>query len=338
MTNVPNYEERVAALERALQRERKARIAAEETLTKYSRDAYFTTQLLRQEVSQYLKSVKPLAEQTPLKGERQGSLPHPSIRPPERFTLLGQLAAGIAHEVNNPLSFLKCNCDILDQLVLDLRDAFDEIASRLQERDPEGASRFVASLHEKYMLDDIAFITDDISKSNNHGFERISQIVQALKAFTYPAQQHVAPVSVYQILDEVVVALVPQLPEHVHVVLPDNSQDFCVMAQHSHLKTALDHVVKNAVQACGNEGTVTVEIGRVKDQVEIAISDTGHGIEPNHRDFLFIPFFTTREPGDGMGLGLVLSRAIIESFGGTLRFKPEDDYTTFICSLPISDT
>jgi signal transduction histidine kinase len=217
----------------------------------------------------------------------------------EKLAAIGQMAAGIAHELNTPLTYIMGN--------LELMQRSHDAQSPQQE-----------------MLSSIG-----------RGAERISNLVQRLLAFSRPAKEQHVPLDVNDAIERALelchyhllkgrVSLEKRLGQHLPQVLGSPSQ----------LEMALINLVVNAVQAMDGDGTLTVSSSSRGREVEVAIADTGHGIPEAIRATLFEPFVTTKPEGKGTGLGLSTVLMVIERHRGRVDFTSSGAGTTFRITLP----
>jgi signal transduction histidine kinase len=217
----------------------------------------------------------------------------------EKLATIGQMAAGIAHELNTPLTYIMGNVELLQGQAL--------------------------TAPQSKMLTSI-----------DHGAERIKGLVQSLLAFSRPAAEAPAPLSVngvverslelcrYQILKGGV-----QLQKQLAEPSPR------VMGVSNQLEMALINLVVNAIHAMNGGGTLTVGTAARGAQVEIAVADTGHGVPEAIRSTIFEPFFTTKPEGKGTGLGLATVLMIVERHGGRIDLDSAPGRgTTFRILLP----
>ena len=208
----------------------------------------------------------------------------------ERFTALGQLAGGLAHEIKNPLNFISL--------------ALDQLRARYAPQQPHDREQF---LHQLVIMKD--------------EMRRLSELVQSFLHYGKPIEIFPAPIDVHQLVDGVV-ALSESKMKSQGIELVEEGKDVpgVLNADAGKLRTCFINVVANAIQAMPDGGTMGIGFRRVEDAMVITFSDTGAGIEAEVVNHVFEPFFTTKR--EGIGLGLFLSRAIVESHGGTIDIGP----------------
>ncbi len=224
----------------------------------------------------------------------------------DRMASMGQLAAGVAHEINNPLAYVVANCD------------------------------FIRGSLERGETPD-----DDWHEAVNEtleGAERIQRIVRELKAFTrVDAEQELATVSLASVLERSLKFAKPELKQRARVreALADVGS---VEADAVRLSQVFVNLLVNAAHALQDrDGTIDVGVKREGDRVVAYVRDDGPGIPPDVLERVFDPFFTTKPVGEGTGLGLPVSRGIVESMGGELRLESEVGRgTTVFVDLPLA--
>ncbi|TSJ88603.1 ATP-binding protein [Chitinimonas sp. BJB300] len=258
----------------------------------------------------------------------------------EKMASIGQLAAGIAHEINNPIGFVYSNIGSLERYlssVFQMLDTYEQISATMAD---EHQLAQLASLRKEL---DIEFLKEDIPNlitESKDGISRVKNIVQDLKDFSHVddsldfklADLHKGIDSTLNIVSNEIKYKAEIIKEY--GVLPEVE---CVAA---HLNQVFMNLAINAAHAIGEtRGKITIRTGRSKDKVWITFSDTGCGIPNDIRSKVFDPFFTTKPIGKGTGLGLSLSYGIIQKHHGTIEIESEvGKGTTFHISLPIRQT
>jgi len=218
----------------------------------------------------------------------------------EKLATIGQMAAGIAHELNTPLTYIMGNLELLE----------------LQELTPA----------QREMLSSIA-----------RGSERIRTLAQRLLGFSRPAREEMAPLSVNDVVERTLELCQYQIASGrvslVKALAPDLPR---VLGVSNQLEMALINLVVNAVHAMGEKGgTLGVATRRRGDDVEISVKDEGPGIPEKVRTSLFEPFVTTKPEGKGTGLGLSTVLMVVERHNGHVDFDSEEARgTTFRITLP----
>ncbi|RMF14281.1 MAG: HAMP domain-containing protein, partial [Alphaproteobacteria bacterium] len=251
----------------------------------------------------------------------------------EKMASLGQLVAGVAHELNNPIGFIYANFQHLQEYTEDLFAALDEIAAM---KLPEAA---LAKLSEILDRHDIDYIREDlpkIVKSGRSGATRIKEIVSALRRFSRLDEAEVKGVLLEDGIDDTLAILHNHLKNRIEVV-KDYRLRAPVECRSSQINQVFMNIIHNAIQAMGEAGgRLEISTRREADMAVVGISDDGPGISPEIRSRIFDPFFTTKKVGEGTGLGLSISYGIIEDHAGSIEVESEPDKgTTFIIRLPI---
>lgn len=257
----------------------------------------------------------------------------------EKMASIGQLAAGIAHEINNPIGFVYSNVNTLENYVKTLFDViarYKEFHSHLK---LAGEDLSIITAIEKNS--DIAYIEEDIHellKESMDGLKRVKDIVQSLKEFAHVDIREWAIADIHQGLDTTLNIVKNEIKYKATVEKHYGNipQINCIIAQ---LNQVFMNLLVNAAQAIQERGVITISTGMSKkegeDWVWIKVADTGSGIAPEHLNRVFDPFFTTKPVGNGTGLGLSLSYGIIESHGGQIKVESElGRGTSFTILLP----
>ena len=243
----------------------------------------------------------------------------------EKMTSLGQLVAGLAHEINNSINAvyngiqpLCSRATRLEQVVLGLLDA----PERISDQQVRGE---IADGFER-----ISVLADVIQ----HGARRTARIVSDLKTFSHPGSERPEAFDLHQALD-VCLTLLSNHLKHRITVHKDYGEIGAVVGPAGQINQVFMNILNNAQQAIAGKGEITITTRKENDRVRVSIRDTGPGIAEAVRSRIFDPFFTTKAPGVGTGLGLSISYSIITGLGGSLSCSSEPGRgTEFVVSLP----
>jgi signal transduction histidine kinase len=251
-----------------------------------------------------------------------------------KMASLGQLAAGVAHELNNPVGFVYGNIHELGDAIKSLKRllAFYDLALRGHSVD-EDARLIKEQIRYEETLDDLDSMIADCAE----GAERIRDIVQNLRTFSRLDEAEYKKTDVHEGLDSTVRLLSRYFSKDNIILTREYDELPLIDAFSGQLNQVWMNLLANAAQAVHPDGGEVRIATREKNEcVEVAISDTGQGIKAEHIEKIFDPFFTTKAEGEGTGLGLSISFSIIQRHGGQIdvRTKPGEG-TTFTVRLPI---
>jgi PAS domain S-box-containing protein len=261
---------------------------------------------------------------------------HSQLLQSEKLASIGQLAAGVAHELNNPIGFVSSNLGTLKgylDSIFQIVDAYEAVRSESGVDSPAGAA--VRALQAEM---DFGYVRQDIFQllaESSEGLQRVRKIVQDLKDFSRPGETDWQWADLHAGLDSTLNIVWNELKYKCTVkkeygALP---QIRCLPSQ---LNQVFMNLLVNAAHAIPEKGEVTIRTGQQGEEVFVAISDTGSGIAPEHLNRLFDPFFTTKPVGKGTGLGLSLAYGIIRKHHGRIEVASEvGKGTTFTVWLPI---
>ena len=261
---------------------------------------------------------------------------HNQLLQSEKLASIGQLAAGVAHEINNPIGFVNSNLGTLKNYVGDLLQiiVLYESGRHLLAVDPELNGRIEAVCGKA----DLDFLRDDIEAliaESIEGTARVRRIVQDLRDFSRVDSLEWQWADLHDGLESTLNVVMSEIRYKADVVrqfgtLPKVQ---CMPAQ---LNQVFMNILVNAAQAIAEHGTITLRSGCAGDQVWISIADTGKGIAPELLNRVFDPFFTTKAVGKGTGLGLSVSYGIVEKHGGRIDVEsPPGQGATFTIWLPV---
>ena len=241
---------------------------------------------------------------------------HGQLLQSEKLASVGMLAAGVAHEINNPLAFVTTNVNTLGGYVGDLLRMLDADEQALSDPDPRLHADRLAQLQQDQ---EMAHVREDVGpliQESLAGLTRIKDIVQALRDFALvDAPQAWQAHDLLGVLDSTVQSLWPHISQGCTLrkdygALPPV---VCVLPA---MVQVFTHLLTNATQAVNGAGEVTLRSGCTGDQVWLEVADNGPGIAPEHLPRLFDPFFTTRAVGQGRGLGLAVVYGIVTRHQG----------------------
>jgi signal transduction histidine kinase len=242
---------------------------------------------------------------------------HSQLMQSEKMAALGLLAAGVAHEINNPLSFLKSNMATLGDYMVPIKNALREVP-----------------MDEK---EDLEFIVGDIGtliSQSGEGIDRVTAIVKGLRSFVQLDSSENLEADINEGLEATIKLVSGGLAKKTTIrkrlsPLPP------ILCHLGKLNQAFLNILMNAIQSSGTEGEVTVESRLQGDWIMIGISDNGKGISQEHLSKIFSPFFTTKPVGQGMGLGLSVAYGIVKDHGGRIEVESViAEKTTFTIYLP----
>jgi PAS domain S-box-containing protein len=261
-----------------------------------------------------------------------------------KLEAIGQLSAGVAHEINTPLQYVGDSVHFLGQAFARITSYAERVAHLTDAEPAPGWAEARAALLGAAKDTRLAFVLDEIPKAvqaSKEGIEQVSKIVQALKAFAHHDQEERAPSDLNAALRNALVMAQHEY-KNVAVATEDLGELPPVDCSLGQLNQVFLNLIVNAAHAiadAGKEGrgTIAVRTRAVDGFAEITISDDGCGIPENIRHKVFEPFFTTKDVGRGSGQGLALAHeVVVERHGGTVSFESEvGKGTAFKVRVPI---
>lgn len=263
---------------------------------------------------------------------------HNQLLQAEKMASIGQLAAGVAHEINNPIGYVGSNLGTLRDYVSALLAIVADFESRAPRLPPADAAalRQTMNVHEyEYLREDIVSLLDESCA----GVHRVKQIVQDLKDFSHAGEQAWLWADLQKGLDSTLNIVHNEIK-----YVADVTRRYGEIPQVECLASQLNQVFMNllvnaahALAGAAKRGSIVVTTGRLgADEVFVEVADDGCGIAPEHLSRIFDPFFTTKTVGKGTGLGLSLSYGIVRRHGGRIEVKSEPGVgTAFRVCLPI---
>jgi len=253
----------------------------------------------------------------------------------EKMASLGQLTAGLAHEINNPINFVSANITPLKrdiEEIMVLLEKYTELEQGNVSHKLEEILHFRNQIDLSYTINEIKSLIKGIEE----GSKRTAEIVKGLRNFSRTDENEMKRTNINQGIESTLLLLQNKLNEkniEVSKVLSDLPE---INGYTGQLNQVFMNLLTNAIDAIGSNGKIFITTSSENNQVQISIRDTGSGMSDEVKKKLFDPFFTTKDVGKGTGLGLSISYGIIEKHNGKIEVRSEiGKGTEFIVFLPV---
>jgi PAS domain S-box-containing protein len=249
----------------------------------------------------------------------------------EKLASIGQLAAGVAHEINNPMGFIMSNLNTLKEYAASLKQYCQAVDQNLTDRDSSLLQEVRKQLDLDYILDDL----QPLLAESSEGAERVRRIVLDLKDFARTDEQNMHEADLNQLIQSTInivrneLRYVAELDLQLGELPP-------VTCHPQQINQVISNLLVNAAHAIEQQGVITIRSWHEAGHVLLSVSDTGKGIAAELLGRIFDPFFTTKDVGKGTGLGLSISYDIVKKHNGQITVASEQGLgTTFTVSLPL---
>jgi signal transduction histidine kinase len=261
-----------------------------------------------------------------------------------KLASLGQMIAGVAHELNTPLGFVKSNVDVCRELLVEYHQLISKVqtnllaASKLNLDDPNVKTKLPQALKavaERLAANTSVSEVNELLTDSRDGLEQLAKLVRNLKGFARVDSDGMDLFDPNEAIESALTIAQHELRDRITVIRELNPVPR-IKAVPSQINQVLLNLITNAAQAMDDGGKLTLRSQRSGDYAQIEVEDTGHGIPDEVLPKIFDPFFTTKAVGEGTGLGLSIVHKIVQSHGGSVNVRSYvGQGTTFIVNLPI---
>ena len=252
----------------------------------------------------------------------------------EKMAGIGQLAAGVVHEINNPVSFVISNLYILQMYSKNIIDVINKTEEVVSQGGAQ-AQEALKQIYDEAQVDVIRKDLKDLIDQTAIGADRIKSIIKSLRDFTHPSGEEFKPDDLNAILEEALASVLNEVKRKA-VVQKELGTIPPVFCNRGRMEQVFVNILLNAAQAIDKDGEIILRTYAKDNFVFVEIHDNGCGITPENLGQIFQPFFTTKEAGKGTGLGLSIVYGIVQSHGGTILVKSAPGKgATFTIKIPI---
>lgn len=293
------------------------------------------------EQASYLQTQKNLAAQLEAQYEEQANLltqlktTQSQLLNAEKMASIGQLAAGIAHEINNPLGFIHSNLQSLHEYASRLIKALDFSDKLLNKCSDKTLLILKEDYFKRAQINYLKEDTPALLEESLEGISRVSRIIQNLKIFSHVDNTSWQACDLKQIVDSTLSMLSNELKYKINLHLNYNVPSAVIQCQPVQLNQVLLNILHNSVQSIIEKGDIWIDISKHKETFVLIIKDNGCGIPADILPRVFEPFFTTKDIGKGTGLGLSMAYSVVTQHQGTIELQSESGVgTTLTISFP----
>ena len=254
----------------------------------------------------------------------------------EKMASIGQLAAGVAHEINNPVGFVTSNLGTLNKYVKRLGEYSKTIADQIDGPDNKVTEENLTALRKKLKIDFVLEDSIDLITESLEGVDRVKKIVLNLKNFSRVDQSQFIEADINQCLEDTLNIVWNEL-KYKTTLRKEYDELPLTKCYPQQLNQVFMNLLVNAAQAIEKQGIITIRTWSADNNIYVSITDTGYGIPKENLNRLFEPFFTTKEVGKGTGLGLSIAYDIItKKHNGDITVESEiSKGTTFTVKIPV---
>lgn len=296
------------------------------------------TQLKLKSASDWMKNRNLFLEEEIERRYQENQAVHLQLLQSEKLAAIGQLAAGIAHEINNPIGFVNSNLNTLNTYLEDVFSILDACDKALL--DGAASAHAIQNFQDLKLQKQLDYLRQDIPElitESRDGLSRVRDIIQDLKDFAHSSSNDWVLANLHKGLDSTLNIIFNELKYHctIHKHYGEIPQILCMPSQ---LNQVFMNLLINAAQAIETKGDIHIGTGCNEREVWVEFTDNGKGIAPENLTRLFEPFFTTKPVGKGTGLGLSISQNIVRKHDGRIEVSSTPgEGSTFRVWLPIRD-
>ena len=263
----------------------------------------------------------------------------------QKLESIGQLAAGLAHEINTPIQYVAGNIAYLEESFAKVMSLLSFCDRSFKKIENYADQSFLMSWEKEKEKSDLAFLNTDVPdafKDTLFGVNQVSSIVKAMRKFSHPGSEKKQNINIKETIESIITVSRNEW-KYCSEILTDFDPDLqSISCMPGGFNQALLNVIVNAAHANaeaeikGQKKPITITSRKRGDVAEITVSDTGRGIPAEIQHRIYDPFFTTKEVGKGTGQGLGIVHSVMQKHGGSINFKTEPEKgTTFILLFPI---
>ena len=240
----------------------------------------------------------------------------------EKMASIGQLAAGVAHEINNPMGFITSNLTSLDKYVVKLKDFISRQSDLLQNGKGDHELERLKEKRKELKIDFILEDIKDLTRESLSGAERVKKIVQDLKSFSRVDQAEYKQADINECIESTINIVWNEL-KYKATITREYGEIPLTICYPQQLNQVFMNILMNAANAIEKQGQITVRTWKDDGSILASVCDTGCGMASEIMKRIFEPFFTTKEVGKGTGLGLSITYDIIKNHGGEITVQSE---------------